>query len=892
VTRDSTTSDRGEIDNHAVQKLFWDTLARPVQERLKWLDEQDSDPIVAAEVRDLLAHHSTVDTGILATPPVSRPAFAGEDTQNEGEGKMPSHVGPFRIVRIIASGGMGTVYEAEQDRPRRTVALKVMSWGTASESTRRRFEFEAEALARLRHQGIAQLYAAVLPEDVGAEVPYIVMEYVPRARSITAYSRAEKLSRSDLLELFAAVCDAVHHGHQRGVIHRDLKPANILVNDDGNPKIIDFGVARLSDRDTSRVGPHTQAGQMVGTMSCMSPEQVLADPDDLDTRSDVYALGVVLYELLSLHPPYEVNGLSLREATEVITGQEPQPLGNIDRSLSGDLEIITSKALAKERDHRYTSASALAGDVRCFLEGLPIAARRPSMAYHIVRFSQRNRVLMSAAAIVVLALIAATMISVDYAISAHDSEMKALRAEQEAVTARDQARTDQRAALDAKAQAQLAEETALDALTVAEQARARSEQNVEQLRQISDFYLEKVLASADRSLSAGEELTIRKALDIASRQIDQVEDAEVRATLFAGFGDVYLSLSHTDDAAEMLEHAEELRRELHERPHQALTNTIYLLARAEQGRGHEELAMALYEEALQDTQALEGPTSDKAASILESMANLQHSLGDTLGGLARMEEARNIYARNRSADDPIVLRSQLSYFGLLRFVKTRIDVIGELQRMFAIEVKRDQLDEAFIAEITNMTGSFLLKRGDHAGAFEMLLETEKIRRRVLEPRHVLLASTLASKGICLLHLGRTDEAVDCFRESVGIYVERYGVGHPSELEASSSLGVAMIQAGRLDEAEAVLRGVWNGRVAVGDGDGLTALSVRANLGTTLTRLRRFEEAEQVLLRVCDVLENGQDFKHQRVSLEVPGRMVELYEAWGRPTDVELWAPKS
>jgi serine/threonine protein kinase/tetratricopeptide (TPR) repeat protein len=887
LTRDASTDDHGEVDTAAVQKLFWETLAHPETLRLAWLDEQDTDPVIAAEVRELLNHHSTVDTGILATPPVSRPASAGEDTQAEASTKLPESIGPFRIVRIIASGGMGTVYEAEQERPRRTVALKVMNWGARSESTRRRFEFEAEALARLRHHGIAQLYAAVLPEDLGSEVPYIVMEYVPKARSITSFARAKRLPRRDLLELFAAVCDAVHHGHQRGVIHRDLKPANILVNTEGNPKIIDFGVARLNDRDSLRVGGHTQAGQMVGTMSAMSPEQVLADPDDIDTRSDVYALGVVLYELLSLRPPYEVSGLSVHEATEIITKQEPGRLGSFDKRLSGDLEIITAKALAKDRDQRYVSASALADDIRRFLGGLPITARRPSLAYHVVRFTQRNRILVSASAIVVLALVAATLISIDFGITAHDAETQAQSAKREAVKERDIAEAERQAATEAEDKARRAELRAVELLEVAEQARAFSDQTAEQLLQISEFYLEEVLAPADRSHHGGKDWTIREAVDAAVAKIENVKNAEVRATLFAGFGNVYMTLSDMAAAVVVLEQAVALRRELHDQPAQAFVNALQLLAIAEQGIGHEERAMALYMEALEDTLTIEGPESDRAASLLQNIANLEHSVGNTLDALDRVEEARAILIRNHAPDDPLVQDVQLTYFGLLRFVETSIDVISELNSMLDEARRREQPDLPFEAELLKLTGSFLLIQGSYVEALDALTEVERIRRIVLEPRHVHLASTLASKGICLLQLGQTDQAVECITESVDIYTERYGPEHPSTLEASLSLGVALTGAWRLDEAAVVLRRVWDGRIAIDDKDGLTALRARVNLGTVLARLNRFDEAEQVLLGVWQVLEERK-FTHQPVQINVAGRLIELYQAWNRPEEVDRW----
>ena len=286
---------------------------------------------------------------------------------------LGSDLGGVKIIKLIGEGGMGRVYEAKQDRPDRTVAVKVIRQGITSEKTLRRFEREAEFLGRLQHPGIAQIFIVGTYSSDYGDVPFYVMEHIPDAKPITNYAHEKKLPLADRLRLFQLVCEAVSHGHDRGIVHRDLKPGNILIDGTGKPRVIDFGVARSTDSDLTLTSMKTDTGQLVGTVQYMSPEQFGSDPDDLDGRADVYSLGVVLYELLAGVAPYELGKKGIHEAARVVCEQLPTPLRNHDKSLPRDVCAITERCLEKDRRDRYHSAGDLAGDVGRFLAGEPLA---------------------------------------------------------------------------------------------------------------------------------------------------------------------------------------------------------------------------------------------------------------------------------------------------------------------------------------------------------------------------------------------------------------------------------------------------------------------------------------------------------------------------------------
>ena len=302
----------------------------------------------------------------------------------------PSQIGTYRILREIGRGGMGAVYEALQAHPHRRVALKLIRADQMSEELLRRFSIEVQALGRLGHAGIARIYEGGTTETTSGSQPYFVMELVD-GLPLDEYVSTRRIGIRECVTLIATVSEAVHHAQQQDVIHRDLKPANILVDKTGQPKILDFGVARMvgAEHLCAAVPAPTQLGVIVGTLQYMSPEQAEGDPDHFDQRSDVYALGVILYKLLSGRLPYRFAG-GFIDAVNVIHGTTPDRLGDIDTRLRGDLERVVSQALAKEREHRYQTAQALADDLRRVVGGRPVSVAGATAGATLRRWTMRE----------------------------------------------------------------------------------------------------------------------------------------------------------------------------------------------------------------------------------------------------------------------------------------------------------------------------------------------------------------------------------------------------------------------------------------------------------------------------------------------------------------------
>ncbi len=366
----------------------------------------------------------------------------GDANAAEADPLIGTTIGGFRIDRLIAAGGMGRVYEARQESPSRTVAIKLSDVRLLSRAALTRFRNEAEIMARLVHPGIAQIYEVGTQREAHGTAPWFAMEIIPHARSIVDAAEERHLDVRARIELFLRVCDAIHFGHCRGVIHRDIKPSNVLVDtsaEELRPKIIDFGIARSTDSDIALATQRTELGQLVGTLQYMSPEQLAGDPSAIDIRTDVYALGLLFHELLTGQSAFDVAGLPVHKAISSLSMAVPKRMRDVAPHLAtqvgGDLQTILSKALERDLGRRYPSVQEFAEDVRRFLHHEPISARPASAVYTIRLFTRRHRALVWGATmtIVTLALgLAGTGIGL----------LQAMASERAAVTARDQAEFD------------------------------------------------------------------------------------------------------------------------------------------------------------------------------------------------------------------------------------------------------------------------------------------------------------------------------------------------------------------------------------------------------------------------------------------------------------------
>ncbi len=709
---------------------------------------------------------------------------AGEDGSLVGR-----RLGVYRILRRIGHGGMGAVYLAERcdDEYRRRVGIKVLKLGMDSDFLVERFRQERQILANLDHPGIARLLDGGTLEDGR---PYLVMEHID-GEPIDRYCARQRLSIRRILELFRRVCDAVHFAHRNLVIHRDLKPSNILVTADGDPKLLDFGTAKLLATSDAFTAPVTAAGLRLLTPDYASPEQLRAER--ITTATDVYSLGVVLYELLTGRRPYRVSGsLSPQEVRMVCEQEPPRPstvarlpetggeaedtpraarrFGQWRRALSGDLDNIVLMAMRKEPARRYSSVEQLSQDLRRHLANQPVVARPDTLSYRAGKFIRRHHAGVAAAVLVFVTLVGGI-------VAATWQARRAIAASE-------------------RAERHLAEATAQR--RTAERQRARAEE-------VSRFLVD-LFEESDPGEALGEEVTAREMLDRGARRIaDELRDQpELQAMLMDTMGGVYHKLGRDQRATELLEEALVIRRGLGDR-HPDLASILGHLGVVWLERGEPERAEPLLEEALVLRRELLGPRNAQIVESLDDLGSFHYARGDYEKAQALHEEALAMRRGLSQGPDPEIAVT-LSNLAAALLARGEVDAAEERLRA-ALTIRRQRGDlHPDIAQSLNNLAAVLQSKGDLAEAAELFEEAVTMRRRLYGAEgHRHLATALDNLATVLVSLDRVEEAETRYVEALELRRRLLGARHPDVAFSLNNLAVLHQETGDLDEAETLYR---------------------------------------------------------------------------------------
>jgi eukaryotic-like serine/threonine-protein kinase len=805
--------------------------------------------------------------------------------------RLPDTVGSYRILRLLGEGGMGVVYEAEQEHPRRTVALKVIKAGWASAEMLRRFEQESVALGRLQHPGIAQIHEAATADTGAGPQPYFAMEFI-RGDSLLTYAAAHHLSTRQRLELMIKVCDAVHHAHQRGIIHRDLKPGNILVDESGQPKVLDFGVARVTDSDAYATR-QTDVGQLIGTLAYMSPEQVLADPLELDVRSDVYALGILLYELLSGRRPYEI-GRQIHEAARAIRDEEPARLSSINRVYRGDIETMVSKALEKDKTRRYSSAAEFSSDIARYLRDEPITARPPTTTYQLQKFARRHKGLVWGLAAVFIVLVAGIIASTWQATRASRAEQAARREAATATAINDfllndllsQAGAGAQASADVKPDPDLKVRTALDRAATRIEGRFDTEPLVE-----ASIHLTIGNAYRELGLFPEAERHYRRAADVRRRVLG--EEHPDTLTADNNLGQLHREQGKYAEAEQVLASALKVRRRVlgEEHPDTLITMANLGLVLQEQGKYAE--AEPILTTVLESEKRLRG---EEDLETLVSMLNLAKLYGD-IGKLkeAEMLLTRMIEVGRRTvgAEHPQVLAA-MNNLAAIYYSQSKY---AEAEPVFRglLEVRRRVFGAEHPDTLTAMNNLAVLSRqlGKQEEAEAMLVQVVDIQRRVLGDEHPNQLASMSTLGQVYQLRGRLADAKALYTKSLAGQRRVNGPEHLGTLNTMRLLGDLYRNEGNYTQAEALLRESLRGFVKVRP-DFWARFDAESNLGSSLSGQRKFAEAEPLLLSGYEGLARLEATipPVNKSILEQAGEwIVALYQSWGRMDKAVEWRQK-
>ncbi|UCD75653.1 MAG: serine/threonine protein kinase [Phycisphaerales bacterium] len=750
------------------EDLFHQALERPKEDRIAFLNRiaANGDGEVVEQVLRLLAEHDA-EPGFMEEPLLKAgiasdalKEIAADNSRHhdtDAGRTLPTslHISGYRLIELVGEGGMGLVYSAEQESPQRKVALKIIKPGFITPDTLRRFGHESEILGRLCHPCIGRIFEAGAVDTGGTPLPFFAMEFIDGV-SITRFARENRLDHRKRLGLFVQLCDAVHYAHQQGVIHRDLKPANILVERAGTegapprPIILDFGVARVIDAPAQSV--MTDRTRLIGTLPYMSPEQIAAEPGGIDTRSDVYALGVILYELLTGTRPHELQGTSLAEAIRIVTEEDPKPLGTMDRRLRGDPETILGKAMAKDREQRYQAASALAADIRRLLNHEAIAARPPSVTYQLRVFARRNRTLVGGMAGILLALVVGL-----------------------AATLWQKHKADENAAW--------------------------ANQRAEQVTAINDFLQE--LLTLVNNPAVTHDISFADLLDRAAKDVNAafsdhpLAEASVRETL----GDAYYRLGRPAAAEEQYRRGLDIRRAELGKDDPATLGMMSGLAMCWMSTSRLDDAEAMCRQVLNGRRRVLGEYHRKTLAVLANLAAISDMRGDKDEAEARYRQLLKLLQEHLGTDDRDTLACMQNLASILRSG----DRFEEAEPLY-----RDSV-ELFVSHYGENNPDTLKAMDNlavflkHAGHLEEA-EVYYVRglngcRRLLGDAHPSTLTAMHNYGTFLFSTDSYEESISLFEEAVELAHHALGDRNPLTQAIRKRFALILKRRERYDEAE-------------------------------------------------------------------------------------------
>ncbi len=761
-------------------------------------------------------------------------------------------IGDYRIIREIGSGGMGIVYEAEQQHPKRLVALKVIRGGRFVDEQRiKLFEREAQALARLKHPGIAAIYESGRTPD-GQH--FFAMELV---RGQTLKSYLEKASTigpltlpqlRERLAIFRKIADAVTYAHQRGVIHRDLKPANIIIlsefesSESGSGiqtpgvKILDFGLARITETDLAVSTIGTEFGAIQGTLPYMSPEQVRGNPDEIDVRSDVYSLGVILYEMIAGRHPYNLNHAMLHEAVRVICEAPPAPLSKSwsgTKRLDRDVETIVEKALEKPAARRYQSVSALGDDVSRFLTGQPILARPPSLAYNLKKLAARHKIGFGfAAAVVLLIAIFAVVVSIQAGRIARE--------------------------------------------------RDRANREAQISKQVAGF-MRTLFQAPDPFAGKGKEVTAREILDEGSTRIaaELKDQPEVQAELALLMGRSYKGLGTRNKDEELAQMALEISRRRIGQESTVAADALTLLGEIKMVQGDLASAEKLTREGLKINQKLRGPESIQVAEDINNIATININTGDWKEAEEGFRESLAIYrktlgSKSNESEDVAAVLNNLAM--LLKFEKRISEALPLYLESTSITRKIFGPTHPHFASSLNNLGMLYMEVKNYPEAEKLLQEALSIDRKALgESRAV--AITLSNLGSLNDERGQLSLSEDYHRQALALAEKQYGENSPELADFFQRLGITLTREKQFPEAEANLRKALSLRLLQFAPNHFRVAMTNSALGACLADQKKFKEAEPLLVESYPII--NKHFGNAKDTREAGLRLIALYENLGQ-----------